>query len=254
MCYSFDFLAPDPISADKVRDVARRFAEEAPDGWACWAFSNHDVVRHASRWADKVEDRDGFLRMAVTLILSLRGSVCLYQGEELGLTEALVAFEDLQDPYGIQFWPTFKGRDGCRTPMIWAHNQAEAGFTDGKPWLPVPPEHLHLAANVQDGDEGSLLEYYREALAFRARYREFAKGDLTFVTEEGQALVFTREHDGKTMFCAINMGETPVTVSLPGEGFEAVDGPGMAPADNSGGDKGTIELPAYGNYFARSEG
>ena len=72
---------------------------------------------------------------------SLRGSVCLYQGEELGLDEADIAFEDLRDPYGVAFWPSFKGRDGCRTPMPWDDSDT-AGFTTGLPWLPIPAEHV----------------------------------------------------------------------------------------------------------------
>ena len=87
----------------------------AADGWACWAFSNHDVERHATRWSLDAAQ----LRVYLALLLSLRGSVCLYQGEELGLTEAYVPYEDLQDPYGKRFWPKFRGRDGCRTPMVW---------------------------------------------------------------------------------------------------------------------------------------
>ncbi|WP_266096800.1 alpha-amylase family glycosyl hydrolase, partial [Acinetobacter baumannii] len=82
------------------------------------AFSNHDVVRHASRWAAGEADPVSYLKVVSALLFSLRGSVCIYQGEELGLSEANLAFEDLQDPYGIRFWPEFKGRDGCRTPMV----------------------------------------------------------------------------------------------------------------------------------------
>ncbi len=96
--------------------MLHRVDEVAADGWACWAFSNHDVVRHATPLA---ACRPPPQRMFATLIMCLRGSVCLYQGEELGLPEADVAFEDLHDPYGIEFWPEFKGRDGCRTPMVW---------------------------------------------------------------------------------------------------------------------------------------
>jgi alpha-glucosidase len=79
------------------------------------------------------------------LLLCLRGSVCLYQGEELGLTEAYVAYEDLQDPYGIRFWPNYKGRDGCRTPIPWISDNQNGGFSDAKPWLPMAVEHLHRA-------------------------------------------------------------------------------------------------------------
>ena len=165
MCYSFDFLSKEPLTPKRVQDVVEAFEEKAPDGWSCWAFSNHDVVRHASRWADGIENRDAFLKLTANLILSLRGSVCLYQGEELGLSEEVLDFEDLQDPYGIQFWPTFKGRDGCRTPMVWNSGNMNAGFSEVAPWLPVPPEHIHSAVSEQEQASGSLLNHYRDVLA-----------------------------------------------------------------------------------------
>ena len=73
------------------------------------------------------------------MILTLKGSACLYQGEELGLTEAELSFEDLQDPYGIKFWPKFKGRDGCRTPMVWDSKTAQAGFSTVSRSRPLSP-------------------------------------------------------------------------------------------------------------------
>ena len=88
------------------------------------------------------------LRVYLALLLTLRGSVCLYQGEELGLTEAYVPFEELQDPYGKRFWPKFRGRDGCRTPMVWLSDNLHGGFSDAKPWLPVALEHLRMAVGV----------------------------------------------------------------------------------------------------------
>ncbi|MGO7465234.1 alpha-glucosidase, partial [Rhizobium ruizarguesonis] len=81
--------------------------------------------------------------------------------EELALTEADLAYQDLQDPYCIQFWPEFKGRDGCRTPMVWDSQVAQGGFSTVKPWLPVPVENILRAVSVQLGDEASVLEHYR---------------------------------------------------------------------------------------------
>ena len=75
-------------------------------------------------------DTDAVAKFAIALLACLRGSICLYQGEELGLTEAEIAFEDLRDPYGIRFWPAFKGRDGCRTPMVWEADAAECRLLD----------------------------------------------------------------------------------------------------------------------------
>ncbi|MEM9732783.1 MAG: alpha-glucosidase family protein [Pseudomonadota bacterium] len=246
MCYAFDFLSPEPINAPKVRQVLRDFQEVAPDGWSCWAFSNHDVVRHASRWADQVLDRHGFLKMTATLVLALRGSVCLYQGEELGLTEAQIAFEDLQDPYGIRFWPTFKGRDGCRTPMVWSHNADCGGFSDAKPWLPSPPEHIHLSADLQEQDADSLLNHYKEVLAFRAHHRAFAKGDIAFVGDDPRVLAFTRATDAAKILCAINMSDQPAQFVLPDDVGQALPSPGA-----SGRVDGTVlHLEPYGSFFA----
>ena len=100
------------------------------------------------------------------MLCSLRGSVCLYQGEELGLAEAEVPFEALQDPYGITFWPNFKGRDGCRTPLPWT-DAPLAGFTTGQPWLPIPAEHRAAAVAVQERDPHSVLAAFRAFLAWR---------------------------------------------------------------------------------------
>jgi hypothetical protein len=84
-------------------------------------------------------ERPVIAKLAISVLAALRGSICLYQGEELGLPEAELAFEDLRDPYGIRFWPAFKGRDGCRTPMPWEAAKAHAGFTTAaKSWLPCP--------------------------------------------------------------------------------------------------------------------
>ncbi len=249
MCYSFDFLSPEKLSAEKVRKTMTDFETQAPDGWSCWAFSNHDVMRHASRWTADIEDRDAFLKMTTTLILSLRGSVCLYQGEELGLPEVDIPFESLQDPYGIQFWPKFKGRDGCRTPMVWEHNQQNGGFSNVKPWLPIPDEHARIAVNHQEGERDSLLAHYRAALKFRQQYSEFAKGTLKFVSENEDAVVFERHHAGATMFVAINMSVNPVTLPAPIGEFVELDSSG------SGGTRTNdqINLQSFGSYFARKE-
>lgn len=246
MCYSFEFLSQEPLTPARVRGVIETFQQKAPDGWSCWSFSNHDVVRHASRWADQVHDRDAFLKMTTTLVLSLRGSVCLYQGEELGLTEAVLDLKDLQDPYGIQFWPTFKGRDGCRTPMVWSESQVNAGFSSGKPWLPVPPEHLHLAVSAQGGGD-TLLAHYRNALAFRARHEEFAKGDIAFRDAGDDVLLFERSMAGASILVAINMSDRPADVTLDLKAYTEMTDSGAAGRIEDG----TLKLPPYASWFAR---
>ena len=211
MCYAFEFLAKNTLTAARIAEVMDKIDDVAAEGWACWAFSNHDVMRHASRW----NLTPAAARCLATLILCLKGSVCLYQGEELGLHEADVPFEDLQDPYGIEFWPEFKGRDGCRTPMVWQSSNQNGGFTEGNPWLPVSHEHLQHSVAAQEDDPAALLHHYRRAIAFRRTHPALAKGAHDSVKAEGDIIHFTRTHEGLTIFCAFNLSDTPSTFVLP---------------------------------------
>jgi alpha-glucosidase len=248
MCYAFDFLAPEKISAAKVRAVLEDFGAAASDGWSCWAFSNHDVMRHASRWGKGEADRTAYLKVISALLMSLRGSVCLYQGEELGLGEADLAFEDLQDPYGIRFWPEFKGRDGCRTPMVWDENAANGGFSSAKPWLPVPREHLPQAVSAQQGDQDSLLEHYRRFLAFRRAHPAFAKGEIDFLAADGDAVAFTRRQGNEEIVCAFNLGAGSASIDLGGgRAVQPLGGHGFT----GQADAGKIQLGSYGAWFGR---
>ncbi|WP_416358480.1 alpha-glucosidase family protein [Aureimonas phyllosphaerae] len=216
MSYAFDFLNTRLPSIDDIRPVIERFIEGGTDAWACWAFSNHDVTRHATRWAEGEEDRDAVLRLAAVLLLSLRGSVCLYQGEELGLTEADIPFEDIVDPWGKRFWPTIKGRDGCRTPMVWEAEAPNAGFTDGaRAWLPIPAEHLALAVDRQEGRQGSLLETYRRFLSFRAGHPSLVKGDIAFLDLGAGCLAFTRTAGSERLLCVFNLSRQAADLALP---------------------------------------
>ena len=224
MCYAFEFLASDPLTARRVAEVFERLDRVASDGWACWAFSNHDVTRHATRWRLTPPAR----RCFTTLLMSLRGSACIYQGEELGLPEADVPYERLQDPYGIEFWPEFKGRDGCRTPIPWTASNRNAGFSDGEPWLPVDHTHLPLSVEEQENEPEALLHHYRRAIASRRRHRALAKGAQSRMRAMGDVLTFTRAHEGETIFCAFNLGDAPVRVALPAGDWRILDGRGEA--------------------------
>jgi alpha-glucosidase len=249
MCYAFDFLSGEALTPTRIASVLSRFETAAPEGWACWAFSNHDVMRHSSRWMGQAAEHDfeRYLRLLAGLILSLRGSVCLYQGEELGLTEAEIAFEDLQDPYGIQFWPDFKGRDGCRTPMVWEKDLPHGGFTSGHPWLPVPPEHRDHAVDAQDHRHSSILNHYRGFLSFRKGHAAFAKGDMRILSSDGDVLVFTRGFGNETVLCAFNFGGEVRVVTSPDGGIEPLEGHGFSGTLRDG----AIELPPYDAFFAR---
>ena len=198
MAYDFDLLSNAFPTGTRVAEIMEKVKTVGPDSWGCWAYSNHDVTRHTSRW----NLSDSAHRAYAALLLSLRGTACLYQGEELGLTEAYVPFEDLQDPYGKRFWPKFKGRDGCRTPIPWNAESSNGGFTGGKPWLPVAMEHVQSAADVQDSDNASMLNFYRDIIEFRKGFPALAKGSFDLVEANDTYISFTREYGNTQLFCA----------------------------------------------------
>lgn len=247
MCYAFDFLSPSPVNPARVKQIVSDFGAAAVDGWACWAFSNHDVVRHASRLKEYGEGA-AWPRMLIGLMGSLRGSICLYQGEELGLTEADVAFEDLQDPYGIRFWPKFKGRDGCRTPMVWDNAALHAGFSTAKPWLPVSADQAALAVNTQEIKPGSMLHHYRAFLNFRRAHPALVKGEIAFLLGDDQFLAFTRTYGNEKMLCVFNFTNQAQTMKLPNvQVLEDLDGTGFHGTHKGG----QFRLGAYDAYFGR---
>ncbi|PIB25222.1 alpha-glucosidase [Amylibacter kogurei] len=210
MCYAFDFLSPEPLSAQKTQNILSDFANKAPDGWPCWALSNHDVVRHATRLSTTAGRKQ--YQMQGALLLSMEGSACIYQGEELGLPEADVPFEALQDPYGITFWPEFKGRDGCRTPMVW-DDSAQAGFSSAdKTWLPIDPQHLKMTVAHQEEQNDSLLHFYRQFLAFRKSHTALVSGKTTALNATPSVLHFIRIGDSGDIFCAFNFTDEPQTI------------------------------------------
>ncbi|GLO75207.1 putative alpha-glucosidase [Phaeobacter italicus] len=211
MCYAFELLAKDVLTASRLAEVFAEVDRVAANGWACWAFSNHDVIRHSSRWGLNPAAQ----RLFTTMMMCLRGTTCIYQGEELGLPEADIAFEDLQDPYGIEFWPEFKGRDGCRTPMVWEPSNSTGGFTEGKPWLPVSPEHLTLSVASQEADPEAMLHLYRRAIALRKAHPALAVGTHDQLRAEGNVAFFTRQDRDEVIFCAFNLGDTEAEITLP---------------------------------------
>ncbi|MET3600614.1 alpha-glucosidase family protein [Martelella mangrovi] len=250
MCYTFDFLGPN-FSPAHIRECVENYFATVKDGWVCWAFSNHDVDRHVSRFAKTEAEREPVARLAISVLATLRGSVCLYQGEELGLPQAEIAFEDLRDPYGIRFWPSFKGRDGCRTPMPWSNVAPHAGFTTAdKPWLPVPPEHLPLSVFEQAPEPDTVYNHYRAVLSFRGEHDVLFDGDITFIdSDNDDVLMFTREKNGKTLLFVYNFADTPQSVPLQValEHVDTLDLPGMTGVLN----EAHVDLGAFDGFCAK---
>jgi len=212
MAYSFNMLGPD-FDAEHFRKQITEFFEGAPEGWPCWALSNHDVQRHATRFMPHAVTLDSIAKLSGAVLLSLEGSVCLYQGEEMGQVETEMEYHELTDPTAISFWPDDKGRDGCRTPMVWSANAPNGGFSRAnKTWLPVKSPQIARSVDVQETDENSVLNFYREMLALRRARPDMQLGRSNFIDTPEPILAFTR---GENTLCVFNLSAKAQTMTLP---------------------------------------
>ena len=227
--FNLDFLKS-PLDPARLRqtieDTLASFATVGAP--ATWTLSNHDETRHLTRygrdytgvplpppWPFPPSDRDLGTRRAravLLLLLGLPGSVYLYQGEELGLWEVEdLADEHIADPVWESSGHTIRGRDGCRVPIPWSGTEPPFGFSDGTPWLPQPAEWRDYTAEAEAGQETSMLQYYRAALAARRSVGANASAALTWLEAPEGVLAFHRGSFG----CLINFSDQPVPVNGP---------------------------------------
>jgi alpha-glucosidase len=242
-------LMKEQLTASAVRRVLISMEHAIAEGCVCWAFSNHDVVRAVTRWKSEADER---LPHALTaLLLTLPGNACIYQGEELGLPEAHVAKEDMQDPYGVAFFPTFIGRDGARTPMPWAVDQPHAGFTTAaRPWLPVPDDHVGRAVERQKADPTSFLWVFRRLLHWRKSQPALLTGSFRLLYSLEPLLVFERSSEQQRMLLAYNL--QGCTARLPRDDLPAVR-PVAIPDFEVEATEDAFILPPYGVLIAEIE-
>jgi alpha-glucosidase len=215
--YGFDFLYADKLTPALVAQVATQWPADA--GWPSWAFENHDAPRALSRWIGEAH-RSSFARTKMLLLCSLRGSIILYQGEELGLPQVDVPFDRLQDPEAIANWPLTLSRDGARTPMPWKSSGANVGFSTGEPWLPIGTSHSELAVDVQERASNSTLAFTRECLALRKRMPALRQGSMEIVEAGESLLVFDRITEHQRLRCTFNLSDGAVPFS--GSGRELI--------------------------------
>jgi alpha-glucosidase len=255
MAYCFDLLGP-KHDAPFLHATFARFTQVVGSGWPCWAITNHDIPRVATRWGGNAPSgpstglRTGLLRAAAAVQLTARGSACIYQGDELGLPEADIAFEDLQDPYGIAMWPEFKGRDGCRTPMPWSATEPNLAFSAGTPWLPVAAAHATLAADRQEADNTSLLHFYRRLLEWRRTQPALLHGEMDLLAVHPQVLAWVRTHAGERLLCAFNMSDTPADYT-PGSGAKVAQVLTQSGLEGGRADGAALQFAPWGALIAR---
>jgi len=147
----------------------------------------------------------------------MKCNIFVYQGEELGLPQAHVAFEDLKDPEAITNWPETLGRDGARTPMPWSQANRCAGFSTEKPWLPVDERHIEMTVTKQNADKDSVLNFYRDIIALRKDSPALRHGDIEFLDSASELLLIKRTSQNETRICAFNLTDSTITLSLPSD-------------------------------------
>ncbi len=221
--YSFPLLIADRLDPDIVRAHYADLADH-PEHWPCISFSNHDVIRAATRFGGPDAPPE-VARLMLALLFCLRGTTLLYQGEELGLPEADLTRDQLKDPVGDVYWPTNKGRDGCRIPMPW-NSKANYGFTTAdEPWLPAAPEYAGLTVEKQQADPGSTLQLARRLIALRRGCAPIRLGGIKFRRTRKTVLALERDHEGEKVLCAFNMSPKAVELKPEGETLLERTGP-----------------------------
>jgi alpha-glucosidase len=210
--YSFFLLRQRAMTPAVVKQAMEGW--QGARGWPSWSLSNHDVIRFPTRLADDDPER---AKQMLALLLCLRGTAFLYQGDELGLPHADVPFARLRDPEAIAFWPHGIGRDGARTPMPWSQTEPMAGFTSAPDaWLPLDERHWPLAVDSQERDPRSMLAFAREMISLRRASPALREGEFVVRDAAEPLLAFERRGSGQNVLCLFNLGAEPAHFPMSG--------------------------------------
>jgi alpha-glucosidase len=195
-------------TADAIMELIRAYEAALPPGaWPNWVLSNHDQMRMASRLGTAQA------RVAMVLLMTLRGTPTLYYGDELGLEDVAIPPDKLRDPFGLVSPGGVLGRDPERTPMPW-NKSLKAGFTSGQPWLPLGKEHPALSVEAQECDPGSMLSLTRALLALRRRESALSLGDWTPLATTSGVLSYTRTCGDRKFLIALNLNSMSKAVQF----------------------------------------
>ncbi len=222
-------LAPLPFM--KLKEVFGRWQTElCGKGWNSLFWNNHDLPRIVSRWGNDGQYRVESAKMLAVLLHGLQGTPYIYQGEELGMTNVQYEIEDYRDIETLNLYRErlekgysreeimrsihAKSRDNARTPMQW-NDGANAGFTEGTPWLKINPNYREIHAKGQIGDEDSIFSCYQKLIRLRKEYSVFVDGDFQMLLENDRNIfAYTRTNADSRLLVVCNFYDTTVSYSL----------------------------------------
>jgi alpha-glucosidase len=195
------------------QDAILRYERLLPEGgWPSLVLSNHDISRHASRYGGRAPEARA--KVAAAMLLTLRATPFLYQGEEIGMRDGRLRRSEIQDPPGKKYWPLYTGRDGCRTPIPWTAEPG-AGFTTGTPWLPLNQDFRDVNVQAQQDDPDSVLSFYRKLIRLRKKSPALLDGSFrTLISHPDRAMVYLREAGKQTMLVGLNFSDQPARIPL----------------------------------------
>jgi alpha-glucosidase len=230
-------------------------AVDGAGGWPVFVISNHDIVRSYVRYGDG-QHNDAIAKVMAGLYLTLRGTPILYYGEEIGMTNNdPKRKEDVQDPIGKIGWPKEKGRDGERTPMQW-NTAPNAGFTRGKPWLPVPDTYKTHNVATELKDPNSILSFYKRLLALRHQNKALLEGQYIPLNQDDPHVIsYLRKYRNEAVLVVINMsGEAQkVSFDLSAQGYRAPKARTLLTTlsgEPQAGSLSALSVEAFGVYIA----
>ncbi len=249
LAYSFGLVGSHMHKEDVTKSI-QSIEAVLEDGWICWSTGNHDFKRAITRVNPDKKNTYDIAKYVMALGLTLRGSFCIYQGEELGLEQADLKLEDLIDPYDIMLYPEHTGRDGCRTPMPWNSTLRHSGFSkaNGKTWLPIPDNHKRKSANLQEQDDKSILNEYRKFIKWRKNTKAIVTGDINLIESPKSIIAYERtSKESKTVFCIFNSSDNKKKWTIPTKYTQYKYISDIS--HNSIKNKDIIELRPYGYAF-----
>ena len=214
LSFYLDFTAR-PWSAEGYRDSVQWLEERLPEGaWPCYYLNNHDLPRTYGRLGGRL-NADAKAKLALAMLLTLRGTPIVYYGEEIGMPPSKVPTKRVLDPLGKKFWPLPLHRDGSRTPMHW-DSGLNAGFTESEPWLPVDPCYPERNVEAELADESSLLNWYRRLLSLRSGSVALRTGSYRSLDAMPRGVfAYLREAEGQHVLVALNFASRPREIVLP---------------------------------------
>jgi alpha-glucosidase len=206
--------------------------------WPTVVIGNHDLPRAASRYCRGENDEQAKLAMA--LLLTQRGTPFLYYGEEIGMRDISLKRSEILDPAGKNFWPIYKGRDGCRSPMQWNEN-AHAGFSEVSPWLPVHPDYTSRNVASQQNDPDSILTFTKKLLHLRKTTPALTRGDFIPFQSPPGTLSYLRQAEDQRILVMLNFKKRRVSIALPPGEWHLI----FSSSEGGSGKLGPFEIQLY---------